>query len=75
MVNNTQEKSNMSSKNKGKRSKAELLSLLRKYQQGQISHERYTGLLIKHNLLHPDPMQSIRNFRNDMNAAEFNRTN
>ena len=65
----------MSDKNKGKgkRSKAELLNLLDKYKQGQISHDKYTGLLIKHNLLHPNPMGAFRNHRSERANADFNR--
>ncbi len=51
---------------KGKLSKAELLSLLDKYKKGQISHDRYMGILIKHNLHDPNPMEAIRNRRNEL---------
>ena len=55
----------MSDKSKGKLSKQELMNLLDKYKKGQISHDRYMGILIKNNLCDPNPMESIRNHRSE----------
>lgn len=57
---------------KGKLSKQQLLNLLDKYKKGLISHDKYMGILIKHDLHDPAPMEAIRNHRNEINAAEFN---
>ena len=52
-------------KTKGKLSKAELMRLLNKYNQGQRASEIYRGYLIRNNLLHPALMESIRNRRSE----------
>ena len=62
----------MNDKTKGKMSKQELLNLLDKYKKGQISHDKYMGILIKHDLLHPNPMEAIKNSINKWKNADFN---
>ena len=53
-------------KSKGKRSKSDLLNLLHKYHQGQRASEKYWGYLIRNNLCDPNPMEAIRNRRNEL---------
>ena len=60
-------------KGKGKLSKQELLNLLHKYHQGQRASDEYTGYLIKHNLLQPNPMEAFKNSRSERAYADFNR--
>ena len=58
---------------KGKRSKSDLLNLLDKYRKGQISHDRYIGILIKNNRHDPAPMEDFRNSISKWRNADFNR--
>ncbi len=51
---------------KGKRSKQDLLNLLHKYHQGQRAFDNYWGYLIRNNLHDPNPMEAIRNRRNEL---------
>lgn len=60
-------------KSKGKLSKQELMNLLDKYKKGQISHDKYMGILIKYNLHDPNPMEAMKNSMSKWRNADFNK--
>ena len=63
---NNKDKTKGNKGKKGKRSKSDLLNLLHKYYQGQRASEKYWGYLIRNNLCDPNPMEAIRNRRNEL---------